>query len=167
MSVIAARKYKDRVDISADSQITWGSSYKQTNTPFAKLIKQNKIIIGSSGTTYLHTLLSLFSKNTKPKGSSAMDIFDYLVDFRDWAKKRDATIKFDTTHLIIIYLQETFVCYDLEINIVDSFASVGSGMFLAIGAMHMGAAPDKAVEIAKEYDLHCGGKTISYSVKTS
>lgn len=50
-------------------------------------------------------------------------------------------------------------CSDsFDVNEVTDHFAYGSGMFLALGAMELGATPERAVEVAIKYDLYCGGK---------
>jgi hypothetical protein len=38
-------------------------------------------------------------------------------------------------------------------------------MFLALGAMYKGSDPIEAVEVAKQFDLYCNGKTDTIEVE--
>jgi ATP-dependent protease HslVU (ClpYQ) peptidase subunit len=47
---------------------------------------------------------------------------------------------------------------DTWMKIDDEFYAIGSGAHYAIGALAMGAAPKRAVEIAMDWDNFTGGK---------
>lgn len=51
------------------------------------------------------------------------------------------------------------------IKVVDKFIAIGSGASAAMGAMHMGADPKKAVKIAAKCDSYTGGRVRCLEVK--
>lgn len=169
MSVIAVRKYPNKILMSADKQTTawhhkWSEAKDQMYVEPSKLWQHNDLVIGSAGWTIQSGLFRAFTKTHKPSSGKVEDILDFLVEFIDWAKKRDANFKLEN-HFIIIFEGKVFQTLGLDVKEVKEFIAVGSGMFLALAAMYKGSDPEEAVSIAKVFDLYCGGETDTIEVK--
>lgn len=169
MSIVACQIKKDYIEISADQQVTWGDSYKEVtgmNYPenSSKLFEVNNMIIGGSGNTQEFSFLRLFAKNHRPAKADINSVLEYLVEFSDWVRKKDSNFKLSNC-LILVFDGKVFETIHLEVREVKDYTATGSGMFLALGAMEMGADTKKAVDVAKKYDLYCGGETISKRVE--
>jgi len=163
MSVVAVRKYKDKIVMASDLQTSWGDSKlvdakNQMYLEPAKLWQQNGIVIGSAGHVSTSVLLRVFTKTHKPSGNRVEDIIDFLVEFTDWAKKKDSNFKLEN-HFLIIYENKVFQAIEYAVHEITEYNAVGSGMFLALGAMYKGSDPEEAVDVAKQFDIFCSGKT--------
>lgn len=168
MSIIVARKYKDYIEIGCDSQTSWGrfklnkdsGLYKEAS----KVIATNGLVIGIAGDVRESNFLQLFVSNHKPKTASEGDILDFLVEFQEWIKTIDPNAIVEN-HLLVVYQGKLFQCIGFDVAEVSEFNAVGSGMFLAIGALSLGASVKQAIEVAKKHDLYCGGKTYIKKIK--
>ena len=163
MSVVVVRKLKTKIVMAADLQTSWGDA-KIVDAKQAiylepsKIWQTNGMIIGSAGYVSAATLLRVFSKTHKPASADVEGIIEYIVEFVDWAKKKDTNFKFEN-QLLIVFENHIFECEGYGVKEINEYMAIGSGMFLALGAMYKGSDPEEAVEIAKQFDLFCSGKT--------
>jgi ATP-dependent protease HslVU (ClpYQ) peptidase subunit len=167
MSVVAVKITEKEITISADSQVSCGRSNKlegREKNP-AKLFRVNngKIIFGSTGWTDIASLFRLYCETRQPEYSSELAILNFLSEFFDWAHSKNSDFKLENS-FVIIFNKKVFVTHGFEVNEVDTYSAIGSGMFLALGAMYMGADTQKAIDVAKKYDLYCGGETVSFKI---
>ena len=170
MTVIAIKKQKTSIEISADSQTTWGHK-KLTDIKTNlfqngnKIFKTNGLVVGAAGNVKEITLFHLFCKTHKPSSSDEAGIIEFMVEFMEWVKKKNDKIIVEN-HYIIVMKGRVFTSIDgLLVSEVKNYAAVGSGMFLALGALYFGKNTKEAVEVAKELDLYCGGKTQTITIK--
>lgn len=166
MSVVAVKKYPDKIIIAADSQVSWGKNKTDSEKlgQNGKLFKVNGLIVGSAGSTAELSLFRNFCLNHKPKGMRVDDMLSFFVEFATWAKTLNPSFILENHYLIIIK-NKIFRCLGYDIEEVNRFFSIGSGMFLALGALEMNADPKNAVDVAKKFDLYCSGKVIIFTVK--
>lgn len=156
MTVIAARKTSEAITFAADTLITEGYS-KSTNADimFSKLFEQNGMVIGTTGECYEGTFMELFSRNHKPVDSSRLGMIDFLVEFREWIRKKESGYT-PKNGFLIAYDKKLFrVCGGLEVYEVSEFEAIGSGQDFAKAAMHLGHTPREAVEVACKLSLFC------------
>lgn len=173
MSIIAVKKQGKRFLIAGDSQSTWGrNKYPKTNLSdtqiraYGKIFQVNGMTIGCAGSVADIGLLQIFCKTHKPKEMNRDYILDWFIEFKEWALDK-AKINFNdiSIHGIIVADGAAFGFYDfMDVTPVLDFDAVGSGMFLAIGAMELGANPEQAVKVACKYDLYCGGKITKLTI---
>lgn len=166
MSVIAVKKLKSEIHMSADSQTTFGHNKFHTKKDLnrSKIFTTNGMIFGCAGNVSDICLLQVFSKTHKPKHMTSDDMLEFLVEFSEWAKKKDSAFSFEI-HGIMVLGGSIVLFMGIEVHMIDDFASVGSGSFLALGAMYNGANTEKAVETAIRYDLYCGAPVETIKVK--
>lgn len=167
MSVIAVRIDNGVIHISGDSQTTWGGhKFPKENytdkhvTAYGKIFQVNHMTIGCAGSTSDIGLLQIFAKSHAPVEMEREDILIWLIEFKEWANLK-AKIGFNDIriHGIMIRDKRCFCFYDyMDVVEVKQFDAVGSGMWLAIGAMEAGLSSKQAVAIAQKYDLYCGGE---------
>jgi len=174
MTVIAVRVKKKTIEIAGDSQTTWGdhkmpkknSSDKQVQS-FGKIFQTNGLTLGCAGSVAHIGLLQIFSKTHAPKEMERDSILDWFIEFKEWVLDK-AKINFSDIlmHGIIIRDGKAFAFYDfMEVSRIYEFDAVGSGMFLAIGALELGATTEQAVNVAIKYDLYCGGSANKITIK--
>jgi hypothetical protein len=164
MTCIAIRKIPTGFEVAADSQTSWGSKkypQKDTNSTFeksGKIFEVNNMFLGCSGMVSHIQMFAIYCKSHRPKNMETDDILDWVVEFKQWCNTK-FNVKQDeiSLHGVVISGKRAFVFYDfLEVHEVKEFDSVGSGMFLAIGAMEVGATALDAVRVAAKYDVYCG-----------
>ena len=168
MSVIAVKRFPNKIVMSADSQVTFGDHKTQTSgegLSVSKIYESNNIIVGSSGTVVESNFFRLFTDSHLLSTDTELEILRYLVDFTKWMKDFDSSFTAPKNHYIIVIGETIAQILGLEIHLVESFSAVGSGMWVALGALTQGASCEDAIEAAKKYDLYCGGKTITITKK--
>lgn len=163
MSVIAARIYKTKIVMASDLQTSWGDSKivdakNQMYLEPSKMWQHNGLVIGSAGHVSTSVLFRVFTKTHKPATPTVEALIDLVVEFVDWAKKKQTDFKLEN-HFLVIFEGKLFQILEYSVEEVKEYNAVGSGMFLALGAMYKGADPEEAVEVAKQFDLFCSGKT--------
>lgn len=173
MSIVAVRKKGKGFEIAGDSQSTWGGNkFSKTNLTdkqmkaYGKIFRVNGLTIGCAGSVADIGLLQMYCKTHKPKEMTRDCILDWFIEFKEWALAK-AKVNFNdiSVHGIIISSKKAFCFYDfMDVTPVLDFEAVGSGMFLAIGAMELGASAEQAVKVACKYDLYCGGKITKLAV---
>lgn len=166
MTVIAARKYADRIDFAADSQTNCGDSRvtsKQHSTQ--KIWQYNGLTVGGAGSAAESQLFRFFCRSHKPAGCGALEIMDLMWEFREWVSKKSESVDFDNQYLIAFGDRLFEVGSDVEVFEVPEFAAVGSGGQIAVTAMHLGRDPIIACETAIEIDCFCGPPVVQLSHK--
>lgn len=170
MTVIAVEKTKKEIRMSCDSQTSAGKNKfdKDNGENRGKIFftKDFEMVIGSAGRRSESNLMKLFSKNHKPKSGSCDDVLDYFLEFRDWVAKKTGEAGFKSTNqYIVVFEKKIFDVWAGDVEEKQDFWAIGSGMFLALSALHFGHGTEKAIEVAKKYDLFCGGKTQTLKIK--
>jgi len=161
MSVVAVKKTAKEITISADQQRTWGDGKDAREK--AKLFQENGMVWGCCGTSDEIAMLKIFTKNHTPKAANADGILDFLAEFGDWMRKKDSSARVQN-HSILVYEQRIFCAFGLAVEEIEKFAALGSGMFCALAALELGQTTEKAVGIAKKFDLYCGGETETITI---
>lgn len=172
MSVISVRVKADQIELAGDSQTSWGNhkfvtfnSKDPVLNQDGKLFEVNGMTVGCAGATATISLFKLFCKTAKPKSIHSDDILEWLVTFKDFCEKKykhtDISI-----HAILIMDGQAVAVYDfLDIYPISDFWAVGSGAWLAIGAMECGVSAADSVKVACKYDKGCGGDITTKTVK--
>lgn len=129
----------DGKTLAADRQITSGYT---KNKRITKIRKYGNVLCGVTGETkYADALFKWVEggriKERFPSFSDDNQVMLVVIDDKD----------------LIEYWSSTFETKYPR----DERTSWGSGKELALGAMAAGADAKKAAEIAREYDLYCGG----------
>jgi len=166
MTVVAVKVKQKTIEIASDSQVTYGwrmkhkianYSDKQANTT-GKIFETNGMVIGGAGVLAQLGLLRMFSKTHKPKEMDIDSIVDWVQEYKEFMDKK-AKIHHNDADLEGIIISENIVfAFNTEFDVyqVTDFGAIGSGRYLALGAMECGAEVDKAVIVASKYDLFCG-----------
>ncbi len=156
MTVIAASKTANAIIFAADTQIT--ERYSKTTSSdiiHSKLFQQNGMIIGSTGDCYEGTLMELFSRNHQPVDTDRLSIIDFLVEFREWIRKKEASYSPKNGFLIAFGGKLFRVCGGLDVYEVNEFDAIGSGQDFAKAALLLGHTPKEAVEVACKLSIFC------------
>lgn len=168
MSVVVTRRYSDKIEIGSDSQTTIGDHKLSDNRPakaHTKVYRVNGIVVGHAGRVRDASYLHIFARTHKPRAATSDAILEWVVEFVDWCQEKQKDFKLDS-QLIVIYKGKGFqMLENYLIEEIGEYAAIGSGMFLAIGALYYGKSPKEAIRVAKEFDLYCGGKTKIITIK--
>jgi len=102
----------------------------------------------------------------KHKGNCVGSAGSYTecIVFVNWWKKGAKSDPPDMKDVeaLILTSDGRILCFDQHesfFELKDDFAAIGSGAQAALGAMHMGASPEQAVNIAGKVDPGTGNKT--------
>lgn len=148
MSVIAARVYKDRIVMAADSIMVRGWS-KSTTSSFSKLNEVNDMLIGGTGTTQELSLMWNFGATHKPASATEKNILEFIIEFSRW--KRDLTgdggIACD---YLIAFGGHLFQTSDMFVREVLDYCAIGAGEDYSNAALYLGHSPAEAVKVACE-----------------
>lgn len=174
MTVIAVRKTKKFIELAADGQTSWGgykypkadNSDKQVSAQ-GKIFHYNEITMGCAGSTSHIGLLRLFTKSHQPKDAEVDYVLEWWLEFREWMQKKAQVQPADISLCGIMVFKKRIFSFlaALEVEEIKDFDALGSGMFLAIGAMEVGADAKKAVKIACKYVQGCGGKVTNVFIE--
>ncbi len=138
--------YRDRV-IAADSRITAGDEWVMPYTaPKIGRLRGGRLW-GFAGNSFLQEqFVRWLEDQNHPR-----------PDLKDEAK----AIVIDLDGTVKVYM------YGGEAAMAGPFFAIGSGSVPALAAMHMGAGPERAVEIAAMLDTCTGGKIITESLRSA
>ncbi|MCG3204051.1 MAG: hypothetical protein KCHDKBKB_00754 [Elusimicrobia bacterium] len=164
MTVVAVRVFKDKIVMSCDSQGTSGNHKRSLEAlGFHKIFQNNGVTVGACGNTMESGLLKIFIKSHRPKEATQDSMLDFMSEFFDWLRKKDQNMAVDGAYILVMDGKVFELSY-FEANEILEYGAVGSGRYVALGAMLMGASPEKAVEAAKTFDLYCGGETHTITI---
>jgi len=167
MTVIAASKTSSAIIFAADTQVTDRLYSKTTSSDIihSKLFQQNGMIIGSTGDCYEGTLMELFSRNHQPIDTDRLSVIDFLVEFREWIRKKEGGYT-PKNGFLIAFSGKLFRVYGcLDVYEVNEFEAIGSGQDFAKAALLLGHTPKEAVEVACKLSIFCSEPITEMSVE--
>lgn len=152
MSVIAVKKYEDKIVFGADSIEVRGTT--QFKDKQAKMAEVNGIVILSTGYSRDHALFRLFCETRKPEAMTEMGLIRFFDEFIKWAKKNHSDYKLETRY-IIGNNQKAFSFYNFHVSEVTDYEAAGAGMDYALAALYLGQSVRQAIEAACELSVYC------------
>lgn len=156
MSVVAVKEYKDKIVLGCDSQITNGDNkFGGDQVSVSKIFSHNGMSIGGVGYVKDVGLMQSFSKNHKPKSCNIDAVLEFMVEFVDWCKKKDSRYQINCNLIIVMNNKMFRVNGGFNVSIIKDFWAIGSGAFLALGALELDVDVRSAIKIATKYDLYC------------
>jgi ATP-dependent protease HslVU (ClpYQ) peptidase subunit len=162
MSIIAVKKYTDKIQICSDSQITRGNNKNTTSNKLCYI--NDDFIIGSVGLLNEGNLFNYFCKNHFPNRNDTLAILDLILEFNDWKEKKIKNSVIENHHIIIfdktIYSHENF-----DVREITDYHAIGSGYNEALTALYLGKTVKEAVQVACELTLYCNPPLIEYTIK--
>ncbi|KKI98620.1 hypothetical protein [Prochlorothrix hollandica] len=159
MSVVAARRYDDRLVFASDS-IRVAGYVKQTQQRVVgdeqgKLFETNGLIIGSVGYIMELSFMQMFARNHKPSAPTIEAVLEFMVEFYSWAKSKDDSFGKHNTYLIGIDNLIFQVSDSYLVEKIHKFSAIGAGEDFALTAMYLDKTPEEAVAIANELCIYC------------
>jgi ATP-dependent protease HslVU (ClpYQ) peptidase subunit len=158
MSVVAAKKYPDRLVFASDS-IRVSGYLKETRRMSAdekgKLFEVNDLVIGSVGYTMELSFMQLFARNHRPAHPTIEAVLDFMVEFYRWAKGKDETFGRRNEYLIGMDGEIFRVSDSYLVERISEFSAIGAGEHFALTAMYLDKSPEEAVEIANQLCIYC------------
>jgi len=168
MTTIIAVQYEDKVVMGADSLVT---AHRKFNHPkMEKISKRNGYLIAGAGEVSACDIIQHLWQPPTPTVADKKDLYHFMIAnvvpslkniFKEndynWEKEEgDYETKFSFLIAIngeVFDIGDDFaVCLDQK-----GFSGIGSGASVAIGALHMNATMEKALEIASTIDPYTAG----------
>ena len=162
MSVVAARRYADRLVFAADSIRISGllkTTSRVTGEERVKLFEVNDLIIGSVGYVMELSFMQIFARNHKPADATVEAVLDFMVEFYAWAKSKDDSFGKHNDYLFGIHDRIFRVVDSYLVERINEFSAIGAGEYFALTAMYLDKTPEEAVEISNELCVYCSGPT--------
>lgn len=151
MSVVAVRKYPDKIIIAADSIIVQGWS-KKTNNDFSKINKDNGMIIGSCGYAMESGFMWNYMATHKPSSPSVKDVLNFIIEFSKWKNDLSGNSTIQNSYLMV-FEGHVFNIQDMFVEEINNYTAIGAGEDFANAALYLGHSPKEAVKVA--CDLCC------------
>lgn len=162
MSVVAARRYPDRIVFAADSIRVSGTlreNSRITGSERGKLFEVNQLVIGAVGLVMELSFMQIFARNHKPAAPTVEAVLDFIVEFYSWSASKDNSFAKRNEYLIGIEGEVFRVCDSYLVERINEFSAIGAGEHFALTAMYLDKTPEEAVNIANELCLYCSGPT--------
>lgn len=164
MTTVIGIQYENKCTLYADSQITDdGQPFKHPNV--VKIAKHNHYLIGVAGDLHMLQFLCYVWQPPAPTAEDIKNPYRFMVatvvpSLRDDLKEANLLPEEDDDKIknnfeLLICLNSIIFQIDSDFAVVQSatgFYGVGSGSRYALGALHAGASPVKAMEIAQRLD---------------
>lgn len=159
MSVVAAKKYPDRLVFAADSiQVSSGflrETARVTGHERGKLFEVNDLVIGGVGYTMELSFMQIFARNHRPSHPTIEGVLDFIIEFYSWAREKDDSFGKRNDYLIGIEGEIFRVCDSYLVEKINEFSAIGAGEYFALTAMYLDKNPQEAVEISNELCVYC------------
>jgi ATP-dependent protease HslVU (ClpYQ) peptidase subunit len=170
MTTIVAVQYTDKVVFAADNQVTGDNGRIYHHPRMEKITERGEYLIAGSGEIGPCDIAQHIWQPPKPTLKDRQDIYHFMItkvmphlrqcltdngyDFNEG--KGDGKVNDSRFNFLIAIGGEVFdVADDCSICMSDDgIYGVGSGSSYAIGALHAGAKPLKALEIAAQLDAN-------------
>ena len=161
MSVVAAKVYKDKVVVAADSIMVKGASKRNTN--FAKIEEINNMIIGATGVCQETSLMWHYARTHKPASASEKDVLTFMIEFAQWKQSMIGNSNIDNIYLLV-YQGHLFEIEYMFVHEVFDYVAIGAGEDFANAALYMNHTPSEAVKVACELSCYVCEPIIEYSM---
>lgn len=163
MSVVAARVYKDKIVMAADSIVVRGWS-KRTDHDIVKINEINGMIVGSTGYAQELSLMWQYMATHKPATATEKDVLAFVVEFSKWKRDLIGNGSVDNTYLMA-YDGHLFQVEDMLVYEVSEWSAVGAGEDFANAVLYLGNSPRDAVKVACELSCLVAEPIIEYSMQ--
>lgn len=160
MTIIAAKKYEDRIEMASDSRATAGDFI--WNDDIQKIYRNDRVCIAAAGNSdIVYTFFRKIIKENILQSAYIENMMVYSEYLDDFLTEYDISMLADSISLVtILGNDQSLLCrsMDRECTLIKEFSAIGIGYPIAMGALEMGATPVEAVKIACKYNSNCGGK---------
>ena len=153
MTTIVGVQYKDKCVIAADNQVTGDGGRRYNHPDMKKIAQRGAFLIAGSGEVQPCDVVQHMWNPPKLTPKDSSDIYDFN-EGQGEGKADESRFNF----LIAVGGELFDIADDLSVcRSGDGIYGVGSGSPYAIGALHAGKTPQKAVEIAARVDVNTSG----------
>ena len=163
MSVVAARVYKDKIVMAADSIVVRGWS-KRTDHDIVKINEINSMIVGGTGYAQELSLMWQYMTTHKPAIATEKEVLAFIVEFSKWKRDLIGNGSVDNTYLMA-YGGHLFQIEDMLVYEISEYSAVGAGEDFANAVLYMGNSPRDAVKVACELSCFVAEPIIEYSMQ--
>lgn len=163
MSVVAARVYKDKIIMAADSIIVRGWS-KRTDHDIVKINEINGMIVGGTGYAQELSLMWQYMATHKPASATEKDVLSFIVEFSQWKRNLIGNGNVDNTYLMA-YDGHLFQIEEMLVYEVSEYSAVGAGQDFANAVLYLGNSPRDAVKVACELSCFVAEPIIEYAMQ--
>ena len=161
MSVIAIRVTEQHVEMAVDSDTSYGDVRVSRAISIAdqKLWASNEMMVAFVGMSSLGSILRRWTRENAPEGPDETSICQYVDQFHAW--RRDTfpdSGDIDEVSFVLAYRGRAWVVDAYSVSAVPQggYFAHGSGMCVALGALHHGATAEEAALAACQHDGGCG-----------
>jgi ATP-dependent protease HslVU (ClpYQ) peptidase subunit len=158
MSVVAARKYHDKIVFASDSIRVSGylkETSRVTGDERGKLFEVNNMVIGSVGYIMELSFMQIFARNHSPAAPTIEAVLDFIVEFYSWAKAKDDSFGRKNEYLLGVEGEIFRVADSYLVEKINEFGAIGAGEHFALTAMYLDKSPEEAVQIANQLCVYC------------
>ena len=114
MSVIAVRKYEDRIEFYADSIVLSGDLImSKLSADTTKLFSDNGMVVGACGSTKEFGIMEHFVSSHNPSTADVRGVREFMWEFGEWKKKKFDDFNIENVY-IIVYGQKALSEYKYE-----------------------------------------------------
>lgn len=159
MSVVAAKVYKDKIIMCADSIIVRGTSKRNTN--FSKIAKINDMIVGGVGYCEDISMMWHYMQTHKPASPTEKDVLTFFIEFTEWKNKMGLGTELNSEFLLI-YKEHLFKTNGLFVHEIKDFVAIGAGEDFATAALYLGHSPKESVEVACKLSCYVCEPVVEY-----
>jgi ATP-dependent protease HslVU (ClpYQ) peptidase subunit len=162
MSVVAVKKYPDKIVLGADSQVTIG----QNKDKISKIFKINEEFgFGVVGLAKDCMLFYYFQQTNKIKETNTIeDIYDYLLKYADFVKDKTGVWGAESQFLIV-NKNKAFKASINYVEEIEDYCAIGSGEDFAQTALYFNKDVEEAIKVACDLTIYCGEPIITYKFK--
>jgi ATP-dependent protease HslVU (ClpYQ) peptidase subunit len=158
MSVVAARKYADKVVFASDSICVSGylkETSRITGDERGKLFEVNNMIIGGVGYTMELSFMQIFARNHSPAAPTIEAVLDFIIEFYAWARTKDDSFGRKNSYMLGVEGEIFRIVDSYLVQKINEFGAIGAGEHFALTAMYLDKSPEEAVKIANELCVYC------------
>jgi ATP-dependent protease HslVU (ClpYQ) peptidase subunit len=158
MSVVAARKYPDKIVFASDSICVSGylkETSRVTGNERGKLFEVNNMIIGGVGYVMELSFMQIFARNHSPAAPTIEAVLDFMIEFYAWAKSKDDSFGRRNDYLLGIEGDIFRITDSYLVQKINEFGAIGAGEHFALTAMYLDKSPQEAVDIANKLCVYC------------
>lgn len=163
MGVVAAKVYKDKIVMAADSIVVRGRS-KRIDNGIVKINKINDMIVGSTGYAQELSLMWQYMTTHKPATATEKDVLDFVIEFSRWKRDLIGSYSVDNTYLMA-YDGHLFQIENMLVCEVSEWIAIGTGEGFATAALYLGNNPRDAVKVACELSCLVAEPIIEYTMQ--
>jgi len=173
VTTIVGVQYKDKCVIAADNQVTGDGGRRYNHPDMKKIAQRGPFLIAGSGEVQPCDVVQHMWNPPKLTAKDKEDVYHFMItkvmsslrkcltengyDFNEG--KGEGKADENRFNFLIAVCGELFdVADDLSVcRSADGIYGVGSGSPYAMGAAKAGAKPERAVEIAANFDVNTSG----------